>query len=472
MPFVLVPSRTALAFRGQLKGFLTPCPFTLSRCRQFSSNSSSATTVISGSRPSIRPALVKLCPNRLSPRRSFHSSSPARDGKTDPYGTLGVSKAASASDIKKAYYQLAKKLHPDVNKEDGAEKKFHDLQEAYDILSDKEKKQMFDTYGSAAFGDGAGGGTGPGGPGGSGPFNPFSDFGGFGGQGQPFNVEDLFNVFTGGGPGGGRGRRSRSTVQEYRGDDIEVVVNISFMDAAKGVTKDINFNPLVSCNTCHGSGLKTGHKWSTCPKCRGTGTEVHMASGGFSIGTTCSTCNGSGTYADPKHACSTCHGEGVAKTRRTTSVDIPAGIETGMRLRVTGEGDAPPITTDKNTRVHRGDLYVRIRVEPHKDFTRDGANLMYTASIPMTTASLGGRVKIPTLDGEADLNVPAATQPGTVVTMTGKGLPVLQSRNRFGDMRVTFKVNTLRPTTTDQRELLEQLADAFNDKSARRTANK
>ncbi|KAK9239848.1 hypothetical protein V1525DRAFT_424294 [Lipomyces kononenkoae] len=471
MPFTVASTRATTVLRNQLKVVFTQCPYSVAASSRLSSKSTTGTYP---ARPTVSPKSHSerqrrnLLPLYSQSRRSFHSSLPSLNGKTDPYGTLGISKTASEKEIKKAYYALAKKYHPDVNTEEGAEKKFHDIQDAYEILSNSEKKAQFDTFGAGAFGGAEAGGGGPGDAAG-GPFNPFSNFGGFAGfgGGQAFDMEDLFSAFTGG-SARGRGRRSRDTVQEFKGDDIEVLVTVSFMDAAKGISRDVSYNPLVACHTCNGTGLKSGHKRATCPKCRGTGTQVHMTDGGFAIGTTCSTCGGTGVFVDPKSACSTCHGEGILKTRRTTTVDIPPGIEDGMRLRVSGEGDAPPIQSDKNVRIHRGDLYVRVKVEPHPDFTRKGPHVFYTAEVPMTTAALGGKVRIPTLTGEADLTVPPATQSGMTVTMTGKGMPMLQ-RNQNGDMKVTFKVNILRPTNAEQTRLMEQLADAFKDRSARRT---
>ncbi|KAK9314540.1 hypothetical protein V1522DRAFT_346041 [Lipomyces starkeyi] len=471
MPFTVASTRATTVLRNQLKVHFTPCPYSVCTSSRFSStNKTSANPArpIVSPKPHSERKRSNSLPLYFQSRRSFHSSLLSLNGRTDPYGTLGISKNASDKEIKKAYYALAKKYHPDVNTEDGAEKKFHDIQDAYEILSNAEKKSQFDSFGPGAFGGADATGGGPGEAGG-GPFNPFSNFSGFAGfgGGQAFDMEDLFSAFAGG-SARGRGRRSRDTVQEFKGDDIEVLVSVSFMDAAKGISKDVSYNPLVACHTCSGTGLKTGHKRATCPKCRGTGTQVHMTDGGFAIGTTCNTCGGTGVFVDPKSACSTCHGEGILKTRRTTTVDIPPGIEDGMRLRVSGEGDAPPIQSDKNVRIHRGDLYVRVKVEPHAEFTRKGPHVFYTAEVPMTTAALGGKVRIPTLSGEADLTVPPATQSGMTVTMTGRGMPMLQ-RNQNGDMKVTFKVNTLRPTNAEQTRLLEMLADAFNDRSARRT---
>ncbi|KAK7206613.1 hypothetical protein BZA70DRAFT_235984 [Myxozyma melibiosi] len=471
MPFALPSSRAAVALRSIAKS----CPYSSSASFSQARSKRHFSSVFSSS-PSAHPRKRSAPAAHPHPstvfRRDFRASTPSLDGKSDPYGTLGVSKTASAAEIKKSYYKLAKKYHPDINKEPDSEKRFQDIQAAYEILSDPSKKSAFDTYGSAGGFDQSGGGPGDG-------FNPYSNFsggfggfGGFGGGGgfggaQGFDFEDILNAFSGG-RSGGRRRSGGDTVQEFRGDDIEVVLTISFLDAAKGAAKDVHYNPLVSCSTCSGSGLKAGHKRTTCRTCRGTGTQVHMTQGGFSIGSNCTTCGGTGVYTDPSSACGTCEGQGVVKTRRTTTVDIPAGIDDGMRLRVSGEGDAPDVQASKNVRVHRGDLYVRVKVAPHKSFTRNGADLFHTVDIPMTTAALGGRVRIPTLDGEADIAVPPATQSGMTITMTGKGLPVVQRRSAVGDMKVTFKVQTLRPTTTEQVELLERLADAFNDQTARR----
>ncbi|KAK9470307.1 uncharacterized protein V1510DRAFT_405130 [Dipodascopsis tothii] len=439
-----------------------------------------------GSRAMLRPvrlasAARRPCPARTArvrravprPARAFHASARAANVPKDPYGALGVGKSATEKEIKQAYRQLAKKYHPDVNKEPGADKKFHDVQAAYELLSDPEKKAQFDQFGAGAFDPS--GGFGGGGAGAGAYGNPFGGgFGGFGGfnaGAQGFNFEDIFSAFAGGAGGQARGRRG-NVVEEYRGDDIEVLATISFVEAAKGKTVQVDYHPLLKCDTCTGTGLKTGHKKSTCPTCRGTGTHVQMIQGGFSMATTCPTCAGAGVYIDPKSECPSCHAKGTKKTTRKTEVDIPAGIEDGMRLRVTGEGDTPDVLASANVRLHRGDLFVRVKIRPHAEFTRKGAELFYTAEIPMTTAALGGRVRIPTLDGAAELNVPAATQSGTAVTMSGKGMPRLQRRNQFGDLKITFKVNTLRPATERQVELLEQLADAFNDPTAKRRAPK
>ncbi|KAK9458144.1 hypothetical protein V1511DRAFT_28277 [Dipodascopsis uninucleata] len=477
MPFNAAYSRVSLVVRPRLKQIVQCWQSTgpsvgSGWAHSFSTGSNLSNS--GGQNGSKRPQVRKTTNGQFiyefgefSRSRSFHTSDVAFDGKTDPYGTLGLSKTASTAEIKKTYYSLAKKYHPDVNKEPGAEKKFHDIQAAYEILSDPQKKQQFDTFGASSFDPSAAGGA----NGDGGPFNPFSNFsGGFGGfnQSEPFDFEDLFDAAFGGGNGRRSGRR-KDTVQEFRGDDIEVLLTLSFMDAAKGKSVEVKYNPLVVCNTCSGSGLKPGHKRSTCPRCRGSGTQVQMTQGGFTIATTCMTCNGSGVYIDPSSSCSSCAGEGVVKSSQTTTVDIPGGIDDGMRLRVVGEGDSPSVRADKNTRTHRGDLYVRVRVQPHPEFSRKGATLFYNCEIPMTTAALGGRVRIPTLEGQAELNVPSATQTGAVITMTGKGLPMLERTGRNGDYKITFKVKTLRPTTAEQTRLLELLADSFNDTTARKT---
>ncbi|KAK9480183.1 hypothetical protein V1514DRAFT_326635 [Lipomyces japonicus] len=448
MPFFLATSRVTLTLRSNFKRTIGVLPY--SACQ-----SSSGGYVF---------ASVRAQP-LLQNRRTFHSTLRAEDGKSDPYGTLGVKDNASSSEIKKAYYKLAKQYHPDVNKDEGSEKRFHDIQDAYEILSNPQKKEQFDTFGASSF-HGAGG---AGEQSGDGAYNPFSNFSGFGGGGHPFDFEDIFGAAFSGNART-RGRR-KDTVEEYRGEDIEVLMQIELLDAAKGKTVDVNYNPLVACNTCSGNGLKPGHKRSTCPRCRGTGTQTQNTQAGFTIAMTCMSCGGSGVVITPDSQCNTCDGNGLVKSKKTTTVDIPPGIEDGMRLRVVGEGDAPAILTSKNVRVHRGDLYVRVRVKTHPKFVRKGSNLHYTLEIPVTTAALGGRVRIPTLDGEADLNVPTATQNGMTVTVNGKGLPVL-NRKENGDLKVLFKVNVMRPTTARQTELLEQLADAFNDQTARRSEKK
>lgn len=391
----------------------------------------------------------------------------------DPYATLGVGKSATSSEIKKAYYALAKKYHPDTNKDPNAKEKFTDAQAAYELLNDPQKKATFDQYGAAAFDQGAG--FDPGAAGGN-PFagagggNPFSGFGG--GFGAEFNFEDLFGAFT----GGRRGRRGGSPFQEeiLVGENIEVQTNISFMDAAKGVAKNITITPLVQCGTCKGDGLKQGSQRKQCKSCNGTGVRVHVMQQGFQMSSTCSTCGGSGVVIPRGSECGTCTGNGVVRQRETVQVDIPGGVEDGMRLRVPSQGDYPPtgVASNPNARTQRGDLYVFIRVAPDARFSRNGADVLYTASIPLTTALLGGEVQVPTLDGEVKVKVSTGTGTGDRITLGGMGMKRLGGRGpASGDLRVEFKVNMPKYLTSNQRTLLEMLADEMGDKTAKRIMN-
>jgi len=403
--------------------------------------------------------------------QSFHSS-PISLATKDPYTVLGVNKSSSASDIKKAYYGLAKKFHPDTNKDSAAKDRFGEAQTAYEMLSDPKKKEAWDTYGAAAFDQGDPTGAGAGGPFGAGAsgFQGFS--GGFGGA--DLNFEDLFGAFTGGGRRG-RGSRQHPFQEEVLvGQDIEVQTNVSFMDAAKGTAKDIYITPLVQCKTCSGNGLKKGQSRSACKKCGGSGTRVHFVQAGFQMASTCDACGGQGVAIPRGGECGTCKGNGAVRERKTVSIDIPGGVEDGMRLRVAGEGDAPPTGAAANpgARTSKGDLYVFIRVAQDSKFGRSGADVLYTASIPLTTAALGGEVKVPTLDGEVKLKVATGTTTGDKVTLGGMGMPKLGSRrDAAGELRVEFKVAMPKYLSANQRTILEMLADELNDPNAKRVMN-
>lgn len=246
------------------------------------------------------------------------------------------------------------------------------------------------------------------------------------------------------------------------------------MDAAKGTTKAIHITPMVQCKACDGVGLKKGQTRTTCKKCGGTGTRVHFMQAGFQMASTCETCGGQGVVVPKGGECSTCGGNGVVRERKTVSVDIPGGVEDGMRLRVTGEGDAPPTGTAANpsARSARGDLYVFIRVVPHSKFSRQGSDVLYTASIPLTTAVLGGEVTVPTLDGEVKVRVATGTGTGDKITLGGMGMRQLSGRRgATGDLRVEFKVAMPKYLSANQRTILEMLADELGDQSAKRTMN-
>ena len=260
------------------------------------------------------------------------------------------------------------------------------------------------------------------------------------------------------------------------GEDIEVQTNISFMDAAKGVTKEVLITPLVQCGTCSGSGLKKGVSRSECKSCNGTGTRVHFMQGGaFQMASTCTTCNGSGVTTPRGGECGTCGGDGAVRKRQTIQIEIPAGVDDGMRLRVTGEGDYPPTgqaVDPQNARTQRGDLHVFIRVAPDPKFVRSGSDILYTASIPFTTAILGGEITVPTLDGDFRVKVPTGTGTGEKITLGGMGMKKLGSRrDARGDLRVEFKVAMPKYLSVNQRTILEMLADEMNDKTAKRVTN-
>jgi len=385
-----------------------------------------------------------------------------------------VAKGASAADIKKAYYGLAKKYHPDTNKDAGAKDKFAEAQSAYELLSDPKKREAYDAYGAAAFDQGAG--FNPGGAGQGNPFaggNPFGGFGkGFGGAGG-INFEDLFGAFGQAAGGGGRSRRGGFAQQSvYVGDDIEVNINISFMDAAKGVSRDIPVSHMVKCGTCSGSGLKKGVSKGKCSKCNGTGTRVHFMQAGFQMASTCDQCGGSGVSVPKGGECSPCRGDGIVRERHNVSIDIPPGVEDGMRLRVAGEGDIPPIgqADEANPRFQPGDLFVHIRVASDPKFARSGSDILYTATVPFTTALLGGTLQIPTLDGHTEIKVPTGTGTGEKLTLPGFGMNKINSRRGAkGDLRVEFKVSMPKYLSANQRTIAEMLADEMGDSTAKRT---
>ncbi|KAG0683256.1 hypothetical protein C6P40_002117 [Pichia californica] len=413
------------------------------------------------------------CNKRINQYREFHSTKQVK--LDDPYKTLGIDKSASSSQIKKAYYKLAKKFHPDINQEKGADEKFHSLQEAYDILSDPKKKEQYDQFGPAAFNQGANSGSGhPYGGGNpfSGGFGGFSGFGGFGGQsqGNPFegiNFEDLF----GGGSGFNQGNNNRrgGGIQHFQGEDIEILKTIPFKESIFGTKIKVNYSAIVQCNSCHGNGLKEGKKKSTCKICNGTGTQMHHLQGGFHMPTTCKGCNGTGVQIKHEDECNKCHGEGVNTEIKQTEVRLPSGIKDGSRIRVSGAGDAPHITTSNGYKLINGDLIIRIRVQPDPNFLRDGKDLIFKTEIPMTTAALGGVIEIPTLEGnKIKLRIPSGSQNDRIIDIPDKGVPLSDKSSNRGSLKVILKIKTLRPNNATQIALLEAVADAFGDSTAKR----
>lgn len=416
-----------------------------------------------------------------STKRLFHATNSVQ--QKDPYQALGVSKSASAAEIKKAYYGLAKKYHPDTNKDPTAKDKFAEIQSSYEILSDPKKREQYDQFGAAGFDPNAGaapGGDPFGGAGGFGGFGGFGGQGGFGGFGAQggfgggVNFEDIFSAFTGQQGFGRRGRQQAYQQEILVGENIEVQASITFMEAAKGTSKTISLTPLSTCGTCTGSGMKPGASRGACKACNGTGTRVHLMQGGFQMASTCGTCEGTGSTIPRGSECRTCSGNGVVREKKTITVDIPAGIEDGMRLRVDGAGDAPATgrSADPNARAQKGDLYVFVRVAKDPKFRREGSNILYTANIPLTTALLGGQVEIPTLDGSVNVKVSTGTNTGDKITLTGMGMKRLGSRRGgSGDLKVEYRVTMPKYLSANQRTIVEMLADEMGDKTAKRVMN-
>ncbi|KAF8489590.1 DnaJ protein [Gautieria morchelliformis] len=389
-------------------------------------------------------------------KRAFHSSS-LRASPKSPYDVLGLKKDAGTSEIKKAYYQLAKQFHPDTNKDKGAHERFVEIQAAYDLLSDDKKRAAYDQYGAASQQEGfnpdgfAQNGRGPFGAGGFG-FQDFA-FGAGGGRTQADLFETLFGL-------GGRGGRSRGQTENYRGDDIDASVTINFLEACKGARRSINVNPVLDCKTCLGSGLKYGAKRSTCASCGGTGTRTFVIESGFQMASTCSACQGVGTTVPRGSQCVDCSGLGKVRVRKTVQVDIPPGVEDGMTIRIPGAGDTP--ISGKGS---SGDLLVRVNVGSSKVFRRQGVNIYHDARIPMHTAILGGKARVPTLDGEVDIRVPAGTQQGEECVLKGRGVPSVMGGDK-GDMFVAFSIQLPRSLSKRQRDIIQQYADEVEGRAS------
>lgn len=351
--------------------------------------------------------------------------------KRDYYDVLGVPRGASAEELKKAYRTKAKELHPDRNADNpNAEAQFKEVNEAYDVLKDDTKKAAYDRYGHAAF-EGGMGARGGGGGSGQGDFaSAFSDV-----------FEDLFGDFMGGRGGGG----GRSRVQ--RGSDLRYNLRVSLEEAFKGVQKTINVPTSVACEVCRGTGAEGGAEPVTCPTCSGMG-KVRAQQGFFTVERTCPTCNGMGQIV--KNPCRTCGGAGRTEKERALSVNIPAGVETGTRIRLAGEGEAGLRGGPS------GDLYIFIEVKEHALFQRDGLNLYCRIPVSMIGAALGSEVEVPTIDGgKARVKVPAGSQTGKQMRLRGKGMPALRGGGS-GDMVIELAVETPVNLTARQRDLLRE----------------
>ena len=358
--------------------------------------------------------------------------------KRDYYEVLGVSKGASADEIKKGYRKKAKELHPDRNADNpNAEAQFKEANEAYDVLKDADKKAAYDRFGHAAFEGGMGGGGRPG--------------GGFGGGQQDFTdaFSDMFgDLFGDFGRGGGGGRRAA------RGSDLRYNLRISLEEAFAGMQKSINVPTSVACNACNGSGAEGGSEPTTCPTCSGMG-KVRAQQGFFTVERTCPTCSGLGQII--KNPCKSCGGAGRVEKERALSVNIPAGVETGTRIRLAGEGEAgmrggPP-----------GDLYIFVEVSDHKLFERDSINLYCRVPVSMAKAALGGSIEVPTIDGgRGRVQIPAGSQSGRQMRLRGKGMPALRGGG-VGDMFIELAVETPVNLTSRQKELLREFDDLGED---------
>ncbi|MEL7529901.1 MAG: molecular chaperone DnaJ [Bacteroidota bacterium] len=357
--------------------------------------------------------------------------------KRDYYEVLGVSKGANKDELKKAYRKMALKYHPDKNPDNQeAEDKFKEAAEAYEVLSDEQKRATYDRFGHAGLGGAAGGGA-YGNRGFEDIFSQFSDI--FGDSGG-------FESFFGGG-GGGRRRRRRG----QRGADISIRMGITLEEVYAGVEKKIKLNRKVSCNNCAGTGADDGTSFSTCPTCNGAGEIRQQAGGGFFqqiVVSTCPTCQGEGKIvAKP---CTVCEGAGRVDEEDTVSVKIPPGVQEGMNLSVRGRGNAGLRGGSP------GDLIIQIEEKPHEHFERDGNNLIHELFISFPDAALGTQVEVPTLDGKVRVKLPAGTQAGKVVRLRGKGLPSINA-NAFGNMLVHVNVWTPQTLSESERKTLEQM---------------
>lgn len=356
----------------------------------------------------------------------------------DPYDVLGLSREADEAQIKKAFRRLARELHPDVNRHDpDAEEKFKEAAEAYEILSDAERRATYDRYGHDGLR--------------SGGFAP--NFEGFG------SISDLFDAFFGGGGGGGFGATRGGPLQ---GADIAVSAHVSLQDAARATEVQLAFEAIETCERCRGNGADPGTPIVTCARCGGAGVLQAVSRSAFGQimrHVACDVCGGDGRVAESP--CGRCDGRGREVRRRTLKVDVPPGIADGQRIRLSGRGHAgerggPP-----------GDLYVLVGVEDDERFVRDGDDLVTVLDVPAPLAALGATLAVASLDGDVEVEVPPGTQPGEVLTLSGKGMPQLRREGRFGDLRVVVNVVVPRRLDARQRELAQQLADSMSAENLR-----
>ena len=363
--------------------------------------------------------------------------------KRDYYELLGLSKGASADEIKKAYRGKAKELHPDRNADNpNAEAQFKEVNEAYDVLKDADKKAAYDRFGHAAFEGGMGGGSRPGG---QGDFtSAFSDV-----------FDDLFGDFMGG------GRRSGGRNRASRGSDLRYNLRVTLEEAYAGLQKSIKVPTSVQCGSCNGTGAENGSEPTTCPTCSGMG-KVRATQGFFTVERTCPTCSGLGQMI--KNPCRACSGAGRVDKNRSLSVNVPAGVETGTRIRLSGEGEAGMLGGPV------GDLYIFIEVEDHKIFSRDGLDLFCRIPVSMFSAALGGDIEVPTIDGgRSRVKIPQGSQSGRQMRLRGKGMPAIKS-SHSGDMFIELAVETPVNLTQRQKELLREFEKLSEDNNPESTS--
>ena len=361
--------------------------------------------------------------------------------KRDYYEVLGVDKNADEATIKKAYRGLAKKYHPDLNPGNAeAEAKFKEVNEAYDVLSDSEKKAKYDQFGHAAFDPTAGGGYGGGG------FGGFGDFG---------DIGDIFGSFFGGGFGGFGGGSQQRRNGPVRGEDISVRVTITFEEAAFGVKKDITYNRIQKCDTCKGSGAAEGSSPETCSACGGSGQRrVTQRIGGmaFQSTTTCDKCRGTGKII--KNPCDNCRGTGYVRISKKLGVNIPAGIDDGERIALRGQG------SEGRNGGPAGDLIIVVSVRSHSIFERSGTNIYCEIPITVAEATLGAEIEVPTLEGNVKYTIPEGTQPGTTFTIKQKGIPYVNNSNRRGDLIFAVNVEIPKGLSEKQKEHMRAFAES------------
>lgn len=358
----------------------------------------------------------------------------------DLYEVLGIAREADKEEIKRAYRRLARKFHPDVNKEDGAEERFKEINRAYEVLSEPEMRARYDRFGEAGVGSAAGA------PG----YQDLGDMGGF---------ADIFESFFSGFSGGMGGQATRRRSGPARGDDLRLDLKLDFREAVFGGEKEIRISHLETCTTCTGSGAKPGTRPRTCPTCTGSG-QVRRATrtpfGSFTQVSVCPTCNGGGQVVEDK--CEVCGGSGQKQEAKKLKITVPAGVDNGTRLRVSSEGDAgqrggPP-----------GDLYVYLFVNEDAEFQRDGINILSEVQVSYLQAILGARLEVNTVDGPVEITIAPGTQPSTVMTLENRGVPRLGNPVSRGDHLMTISIEIPTKLNAEERELLEKLAKIRGDR--------